>query len=159
MKQACYNYSVKFNKRLSRGFTLMEVMLGVGILAFALCAILLTYISCSLLVATSKNMNTATNAALGLIEQIRSATFTNIMDDYNGINFVINGMSANRGVVSVSDDNPELLEATVSVCWLQGDKIIGEDLDLDGVLDTGEDINANGVIDSPVELTTRIANR
>ncbi len=159
MKQVDYDYQGILKRRFVSGFTLMEVMLGVWILAFALCAILVTYISCSLLVATSKNMNTATNAALGLVEQIRSSTFADIMDDYNEINFIVNDMASNRGAVYIDDTNPELLEVTISVCWLQGDKVIGEDLDLDGVLDAGEDVNGNGIIDSPVELITRIANR
>lgn len=142
-----------------KGFTLSEVILAVAILAFALCAILTTYISCLTLVATSKNINSATNAALGLIEQIRADSFTQIIDDYVGLNFTVNDISSSRGVVYIDDTNPDLLEATVSVCWRQGSKIIGEDADLDGVLDAGEDANGNGIIDSPVELTTLIANR
>jgi hypothetical protein len=53
----------------------------------------------------------------------------------------------------------DLLELTVSVCWKQKGRVIGEDKDLDGVLDSGEDANGNGMIDSSVELKTRWTNR
>jgi hypothetical protein len=71
-------------------------------------------------------------------------------------------MPANMGVVYIDIDNPEtpkILRATVNVCWQQGNKIIGEDINLNGSLNSGEDINGNGIIDSPMELITQIANR
>jgi prepilin-type N-terminal cleavage/methylation domain-containing protein len=148
-----------FKKRSDRGFTLIEIMLVAGILAFVLCAILAAYISCSVLVATSKNLNIATNAALGLMEEIRTSSFTRIYDEYNGLNFILNDIPSSRGVVYVDDTNPELLEVTISVCWRQGNRIIGEDVNLNGVLDAGEDANGNGIIDSSVQMVTQIANR
>ena len=141
------------------GFTLMEILLAAGILASAVSAILLAYYSCFALIGTSKNINIATNAAMGLMEDIRSSAFTRIIDDYNGINFVVNAIPQSRGVVYIDDTNPELLETTISVCWRQVNRVIGEDTDLDGALDAGEDRNGNGIIDSPVQLVTRIANR
>jgi len=63
------------------------------------------------------------------------------------------------GVVYVDDTNPELLEVTVSVCWQQVLRVIGEDKNLNGVLDAGEDTNGNGKIDSSVQLVTRIVNK
>jgi len=152
---------VKFNRirKSKRGFTLMEILLAAGILASAVSAILVAYYSCFALIGISKGVNIATNAAMGLMEEIRSSAFPNIVDDYNGINFVVNAIPQSMGVVYVDDTNPELLETTISVCWRQGNRVIGEDSDLDGVLDAGEDGNGNGIIDSPVQLVTRIANR
>ena len=143
----------------SRGFTLIETILAVAITGFVLCGILAMYTTCFVFMATSKNVNIATNAAQGLIEEIRTTPFTRIAGDYNGLNFMLNDISSSSGVVYVDDTDPELLEVTVSVCWKQSNRIIGEDTDLDGVLDAGEDANGNGIIDSPVELATRIANR
>jgi len=160
----------------NRGSTLIEILLAVAILAIALCAILGAYISCFVLMATSKNINIATNVALGLMEDIRSAPFT----DLSGADLVINNqpfeqlsthlyrcrfsvgvLPTNKIVVYMNDTNPDLLELTISICWRQGGRVIGEDTDLDGVLDAGEDKSSppNGIIDSPVELVTRIANR
>lgn len=146
-------------KPLKRGFTFAEVLLALAILTFALCSILLTYISCLLLITTSKNINIATNACLGLMEEIRSSPFTRIASDYNGLNFFLNDIPESRGVVYVDSSNPDFLRVTVSVCWRQGNRVIGEDTNLNGVLDAGEDKNGNGIIDSPVELVTEIANR
>ncbi len=142
-----------------RGFTLIELLFAVGILAVVLCGILATYSSCFVLGATSKNTNIATNAAIGLMEEVRSTPFAQIPNDYGDLNFAVNGIPASRGVVYVDDSNPELLEITVEVCWRQGNRVIGEDENLNGILDAGEDVNGNGRIDSPVELVARVANR
>ena len=124
-----------------------------------LCALLLTYVSCHILSATSKNLNIATNAALGMLEQIRSTAFNRIYDDYNGLNFTVNGLPQSLGVVYVNDDNPELLKVAISISWRQGNRIIGADKNLNGIIDGAETDDGDGIIDSPVQLITRIANR
>ena len=159
MKQLTPKILKVLKRPYNRGFTLVEILLAVAILGFALCGILAMYSTCFVLMATSKNVNIATNAAQGLIEEIRSSPFTRIIGDYNGLNFIVNAIPSSRGVVYVDDTDPDLLELTISVCWKQGNRIIGEDTNLNGVLDAGEDANGNGIIDSPVELVTRIANR
>ena len=143
------------------GFSLVEVLMATAILAFALVGILGTYVTCLVLVTTSKNVNAATNAAQGVIEEIRSTPFTQVIADYNGMTFVVNDIPSSVGVVYVDDTaNSELLDVIVSVCWRQGNKVIGEDTNLNGVLDVGEDtIIANNIIDSTVELVTQVANR
>lgn len=147
-------------KRLSnRGLTFVEVIMAMGILATTLCAILTTYFTISYLISTSRNVNVATDAALGLMEEIRNSPFPQIVDNYNGLTFIVNSMPANRGVVYVDDTDPELLNITISVCWQQSNKVIGEDQNLNGQLDSGEDLNSNGIIDSTAELMTQIANR
>jgi len=146
-------------KRSERGFTLAEVMLGMGILAFALCAILATYVSCILLYTTSKNVNIATNEILSLVEEIRTDTFSNIYTDYNNFTWPIADIPSGYEVSYVNDSNSEFLTVTISACWKQGNKVFGEDTNLNGVLDAGEDTNGNGMIDSPVQIITRIVNR
>ena len=93
------------------------------------------------------------------MEEIRNAPFPQIIDDYNNLNFTVNTMPLNRGAVYVDDTDPELLRITISVCWNQRNRIIGEDRNLNGVLEAGEDANSNGIIDSPVQLVTLVANR
>jgi len=152
---------MKVKKRVifAKSFTLAEVLLAIAILIVAVSTILVTYLACFVLIDTVKNINIATSAAQGVIEEIRSTPFTQIVTDYSGLNFVLNDIPESRGVVYVDDTNPELLEVTVSVCWKHRNRVIGEDRNLNGVLDAGEDANGNAIIDSPVELTTRIANR
>ncbi|HOD13056.1 MAG TPA: hypothetical protein PKO44_08220 [Candidatus Omnitrophota bacterium] len=143
----------------SKGLSLSEVLIATGILAFAICGVILVYTLCSVLIATSRNINIASNAAIGLMEEIRSSTFSNIVNDYNGLTFTLNEIPESSGFVYVDDTNPELLEVVVSICWRQGERAIGEDVNLDGVLSADEDLNNNNIVDSPVHMVTRIANR
>lgn len=145
-----------------RGFTLIEVMIATAILVTVLCGILATYIACFELITTSQNLTLAVNSAQKKIEEIRDYTFSGIFADYNGTTFVVDEIAAgnSRGIVYVDNSDSDLLEITISVCWRQrGNRIIGEDLDLDGSLDAGEDSNANGIIDSPAQLITLITQR
>ena len=145
----------------TRGFTFIEILLASGILAFSVCGILFAYVSCAALVNLSKNMNTATNAAIGMMEEVRGSPFTQIVDTYNGLNFILNDTPPipSMGTVTIDDTNPEFLEVTISVSWQQGNRIIGEDANLNGILDAGEDTDGNGILNSPAEVVTRIANR
>jgi type II secretory pathway pseudopilin PulG len=158
--------------RSKKGFVLPEVLLAAIIAAFAVCGILLTYITGMDLIRTSKNASIATSAAQGLIEEIRSTPFPKIAltpvqdpQGFKNLNFSvdgipsINGVVSSRGIVYVNATDPEFLLITISVCWRQGNRIIGEDINLNGVLDAGEDTNGNGIIDSTVELVTQVVNR
>jgi hypothetical protein len=154
--QKDYHVGLKSNK----GFTLLEMVIAAGITAYALCGMLAMYISCFDLIATSKNTGIATAAANGLMEEIRSSQFSDIPDVYDQLNFVVGNMPQNRGVVYINATDPEFLRVTISVCWRQNQRYVGEDRDLDGALDAGEDtITVNNMIDSPVQLVTQIANR
>lgn len=147
------------NLRFKRGFVLPEVMLACAIAAFAICGLLLMYVAGMDLIRVSKNASIASSAALGLMEEIRNTPFPDIVTNYNGLKFTVNNIPSSSGVVYVDETDPELLLVTISVCWLQGNRIIGEDLNLNGDLDTGEDANSNNIIDSPVELITQVVNR
>jgi Tfp pilus assembly protein PilV len=146
-----------------RGFSLAEALVATGIMAFALVGILCTYTTCLVLINTSKNVNAATNAAQGIIEEIRSTPFTQIMPNYNGMLFTVNDVPSSIGVVYINNStapaSADLMLATVSICWRQGNKTIGEDVNLNGVLDAGEDLNGNGIIDSTVQLKTMVVRR
>jgi prepilin-type N-terminal cleavage/methylation domain-containing protein len=165
-------------KHLSKlGFTLAEVLLAVAILAFALCGILATYLACFNLTITSKNVNLATSAAQGMIEEIRNTPFPQMVDDhqvqiggqfYNltvvsaslyRLNFMVNNMPQNMGVLYINQADPDFITATVEVSWKQGNSVIGEDTNLNGILNSGEDKNGNNLLSSTVELVTRIVNR
>ena len=166
-------------KNSESGFTLVEIMLATGILVFALCGILAAFISCIALSSTSKNVNIATNAALEIAEQIRTTAYTDLSDP-SGSGLLINGqpftetfpgsniyscsftvavLPSNMVTVYINTNTPELLGVTISLCWRQNNRVIGEDKNLNGQLDAGEDANGNDLIDSPVQVVTRVANR
>lgn len=145
---------------VKKGFVFVEVLLGTAILAFVLCGILATYINCFDLISTSRNSTAAINSAQSVIEEIRDSSFSSIFNDYNNRTFTVTEIPASRGVIYVNTTNPDLLRITISVCWRQqGNRVFGEDLDLDGVIDAGEDRNANNMLDSPVQIIALIASR
>jgi len=147
------------NQRSKRGFVLLEVLLATAIAGFAICGLLLMYVSGMDLIRTSKNASIATSAAQGLIEEIRNTPFPDIVTNYNQLKFSVNNIPSSSGVVYIDDTDPEFLLVTLSVCWRQGNRFVGEDTNLNGELDAGEDANGNGIIDSTVELITQVANR
>lgn len=111
------------------GFSLVEVILATAILAFTLVGILGTYVTCLVLITTSRNVNAATNAAQGIIEEIRGTSFPQLVADYNGMTFTVNDIPSSVGVVYVDDTvNAELLDVTVNVSWQQGNKTITTEL-------------------------------
>lgn len=147
---------------LDKGFTLPELLLSAAILALVLCGILATYISCFELISTSENLTLAVNAAQRKIEEIRDYSFSQIYADYNNHTFTVDEIAPgnSKGIVYIDNSTADLLKVTISVCWRQrGSRIIGEDLDLDGSLDSGEDLNGNNMIDSPAKIVTLITPR
>jgi len=157
--RGCLAKGLRMEKRSKQGFVLVEVLLAAAILAFAVCGLLLMYVAGLDLIRTSKNASIATGAAQGLIEEIRNTPFPDIATNYNGLKFTVNNIPSSSGIVYVDETDPEFLLVTISVCWLQGDKVVGEDTNLNGELDAGEDTNGNLIIDSTVELVTQVANR
>ncbi|MFA5271619.1 MAG: hypothetical protein WC412_04685 [Candidatus Omnitrophota bacterium] len=151
-----------------KSLTLAEILIAVCILIVAVSAILMAYANCFILIDSVRNVNIATNAAQGVIEEIRNTAFTRLTDPSycdcvtslcNGCTFTVNEIPQSMGVIYIDETTPELLGVTVSVCWRQKGRTIGEDSNLNGILDAGEDTNVNGRIDSTVELTTKVANR
>ncbi|MDD4295155.1 MAG: hypothetical protein PHP69_06550 [Candidatus Omnitrophica bacterium] len=51
-----------------------------------------------------------------------------------------------------------LKDVFLSISYKDKNRIVGEDIDLDGRLDMGEDINGNGLLDSPVSVSFSITN-
>lgn len=94
------------------------------------------------------------------LEEIRNHNFYRIYSDYDNTTFEVTGIEEAKGRVDVDNTDPDLLKITVTICWKQvGGRIIGEDLNLDGDLDTGEDSNGNEQLDSPVQIVTLMAKR
>lgn len=60
------------------GFTLAEMLLACGILAFALTGLLALFISCSFLNEANRNLAAALSHANYIIEELRGASFTGL---------------------------------------------------------------------------------
>jgi len=144
----------------NKGFTLVEVLVTVGILAFVLSGLLAMYVNLFLLGDINRQTTLANNSAQARIEEIRNTNFDNL-PALNGTVFDITGFGAGsaKGRVEVSNTSySDLRLVRVVVSFKQkGSMIIGEDTNLNGVLDGGEDVNANGRLDSSIEIVTLIS--
>jgi hypothetical protein len=142
--------------RAKSGMTLVEVMIATSIFLIAVIGILSTYVKYLELDEISRGSAVALQAANSKVEQIKNTPFNSIFSTYNNSTFTIAGVTG-IGVVYVDNSNPKLLEVKVVFCWrMKGGRVMGEDTNLNGVLNTGEDKNGNGKIDSYVQVVTRI---
>ncbi len=147
-----------------KGFTLVEIIIATMIMVVAITGTLQIFYNLMNLSENNDNFVPAMNEIQGKMDEIRNVPFDDIAAKYNNTNFSVDILT-NRGVthsglISVAALEPDfLLEVRAVVCWRQRNRIIGEDTNLNGVLDVGEDENNNGQIDSPCALSTAILFR
>lgn len=159
------NYKKEITNQKKKGFTLIELMVALAILAFCLTGLLLTYIGMLVLNETTRNLTIATNAAQTELEKLRNQSnqplgFDSLVN-FNGATFDVPGFIAGnaKGRIEVANAGyADLNQVRIVVSWKQrGARIIGEDTNLNGVLNAGEDQNGNGILDSPAEIISFIA--
>ncbi len=156
-------------KRLSKsscGLTLAEVLVSTVILVLAGCGLLYSYVTCLELDELGKNTTRVIDQVRAQVETIRNTTFGNISATYNNATFTLPGLTGIGKIYVASVDpnglyggatNTHVLQVKVVFCWKQSrGRIIGEDKNLNGVLNAGEDANNNGQIDSYVQVVTDI---
>ena len=154
-------------KRAEKGFTLVEIVFVAAISAFILVGMIHLYILTSVQSEVAGKMTLAVSEAQNKLEEIRNTPYSEIATDYAsggtpGNTFDLTLLEG-KGVIYIDSSNPELLGLEVVVCWKDKyDRVIGEDLNLNGMLDDGEDSTTSGTlgkIDSPVILKTMITRR
>lgn len=150
-----------------KGFTLLEVLITAGILVVVIGGLIRLFIHCSVLSESTGNMALAMADAQTVMEEIRGHDYSLITTDYasggtpgNTFNVSI-GTGMGKGVIYLDSSNADLLQITVVVCWKNNrdERIVGEDLDLDGTLDAGEDTSGDGQFTSPVKIISLIAEK
>ncbi len=141
-----------------QGMTLVELLVATVVFTMAFIGLLMSFVKSMELHETSRNTSYALTAVKSRIETIKNTNFADIYSTYNKATFTdssINGI----GVSYVDNSNSDLLVVTVSFSWQQeNNRIIGEDKDLDGVLDSGEDSDSDGKLSSPAQAVTYIYN-
>lgn len=146
------------------GAFLIELMIAVAILVIVLVGYLQLSIYCFGLTETTRNLTVAITEVQGKLEEMRNHNFDSIVGDYSqggdpGNTFSLTQLDG-MGVIYIDNTNPELLEIEIFASWQEkGNRVIGEDANLNGILDSGEDNNGNGKLDSPVSLVTLIAKK
>ena len=94
-----------------------------------------------------------------MMETIASTPFNLIASTYNNQTFALDGVPG-IGLVELDVQDPHLIGIHVKCFWKQAKgRMVGEDTNLNGILDKGEDTNENGVLNSPVDLFTYIYKR
>ncbi|MCK4881532.1 MAG: prepilin-type N-terminal cleavage/methylation domain-containing protein [Candidatus Omnitrophica bacterium] len=146
------------------GFTLVELMLAVFILAFTLSGLIRVFLQCSTMNEIALSKTAAMIDLQGKMEEIRNYDYGSIATDYVsggavGDTFDLSQLTG-KGVIYIDAGNPKLLEIKIVASWQnQGGRVIGGDLNLDGVLDAGETVDADGDLASIATLITKIAQR
>ncbi len=147
--------SMKY-RRLKKGLTLIELLISASVFLIALVGILISYFTCLELSEISKNSSLALHASKARLETIRNTTFNQIKATYNNVTFTVAGLNG-IGVSYVDDSNARLLKITISFCWKQASgRVMGEDANLNGQINSGEDANNNSMLDSPVQLVSYV---
>jgi type II secretory pathway pseudopilin PulG len=163
---SCRTVIKKKRLRALTGSTLVELMVAVGILAFFLCGILLTYIQMTLMSDLARDFTFANNAVQAKMEEVKNTPFANLLalngtqfniTDSAGVNVIGIGVIAIKAVSPLATSALDGVRITAS--FRSRGRIIGEDRNLDGIRDTGERCLASWDygLDSPVELITLIA--
>ena len=148
---------------MKKGFTLIELVMGVGIILVTILGVISVCNHSVLLNRLSEGRTLALMSAQAKLEEMRSHSFTTLQTDYGsggnpGNIFVpitpypssLTGM----GNITFFDQGNAAIGVQVSVSWSEKGRIFGEDTNLNGRLDPGEDTNGNGRLDSPVQLVT-----
>ena len=158
--------TIQTQNKSVKAFTLVELLVAVIALAVVLVGLVQVFIRCSVLAELSQNKTVAMSEAQGKLEELRNYNFDNIAADYaygGALNpFTLDQLNG-TGVIYIDSSTADILEIEIVISWENKyGRIIGEDDDLDGVLDTGspsEDDNGDGKLSSIVTLISRIAAR
>lgn len=151
---------------LPGGFTLVEVLFSIAIIAVTLCGLLLTYINMFVLADVIRDSALAGNALHAKLEEVRNLDFSNLTALAGPFNLSDYGFPAGQAAMGSTEVTPDISGFTgnltkvrmVGAYTTRNNRIVGEDKNLNGVLDTGEDSNGNSRLDSPIEVVSLVAN-
>lgn len=145
-------------KKLSnnKGFSLSELMIATLIFTLTFAGTIIVFFRCIELSEMARHSSVAVNAVKSQLATIEDTVFEQILATFNNATFTAAGVNG-RGVTYVTSLDADLLRVTIVFCWREKNgRIMGEDTNINGVLNAGEDADGNGVLDSPVEMTTYV---
>ena len=152
----------------NRGFTILEVMLCVGILAGLMVGLIGVYVYCFNLQETSANMSNAIFQVQAKLEEIREAAadnFNNVRSAYDNKETSLTGLNGKMRTeipqcVYPAGANPSdcnLYDVRIIAGWSQrAGRIIGEGYLFKGAFNF-RDLDRDGIIESPVEIKSSLA--
>ena len=144
-----------------KAFTLIELVIGVGVLLMTILGLLAVYNQSLVLNTYSRGHTLALQSVQGKMEEMRDHTYSQLVTDYGGApgnTFNPAGLNG-KGVIFLDNVSvPGITSVRIIVCWKEKERLFGEDTNLNGALDGGEDRNGNGLLDSPVEIVSYLTN-
>ena len=151
-------------KKKKRGFTLVEIVISTIIMAIAITSTLQLLIYLLQMNESSRSSVVCMNRIAGLMDEIKNVDYSDIIGNYNGRQFALNELISrgiqHRGVVIANEIEAGFLtRVKIIVCWKNKNRIMGEDINFNGVLDGSEDMNGNGELDSPTMIECAIVSR
>jgi prepilin-type N-terminal cleavage/methylation domain-containing protein len=160
-----------------KGMTLVEVLVAASIFAFCVSGLLLTYMNLLIMTDVSRDTTIANNVLQARLEEARTVNFANLSSwcgSTTGFSVVTNdyGSPTQLGVGNITCEDVadpftgttylDMMKVRVVISFKSRNRVIGEDANLNGQLDSGEDDshypNGAGQLDSPVEGVTLIKN-
>ena len=156
-----------------RGVTLIETLITASLLLVAMTAAASAANQHLRLISLNRERTIAMEAAQALLESELSRGFGGVVAAYSlgsktpllrGTNTVLQELpfEAVSGQLFIQDadgrpNGTYVIALRVVVCWRLKGSVLGEDLNLNGVLDAGEDVNGNGLLDCPAVVESRLA--
>jgi len=131
-----------------KGFTLLELLVGVAILVFVLCGLLYSLISCIILNETNRKFSLAYNAIQTKMEEIKNTDFSDLsVLDETSFNLSGFPVGSGKGKITVTDEASDLKKIKIVACFKCRGRVIGT---------LSDDTNLDSCTSSPVELVTFI---
>jgi type II secretory pathway pseudopilin PulG len=166
----------------NKALTMLELVLVIALLGFALVGLLISYVSSLNLSEYDKNLTIAMNIAREKMEELynnRSVNFDNLGENMGATHFAGNyaigkEFSFDNAYMKSTYDNfngsctiyitsldQNLKEARIVVCWKQQvGRITGEDKNLNGYFDEGDgEGEYTNQLDSPCRLVSAFTKR
>jgi hypothetical protein len=143
-----------------KSLTLIETVIASSILLMCLTAFLSSFLTLFILTDLARDTALAKCAVQAEMEEMHRITFGNLLTQ-DATTFSLPGFSAARGIgrreVRNVSGHPDLREVRIIASFRTKKRVVGEDINFNGQLDSGEDANGNGRLDSPIEIITLIA--
>jgi hypothetical protein len=169
MKTAAHMESMlpplRWRRGSSSGFTLVELVITVGTTLIAVLGSIQLFTYCMWQSENSGNLTSSMQEAFAKVEEIRATPYGDIMTTFGPLaGQASRSFTPTRvrglGIIYVNEVAPDLLQVEVVVNWQErGRYVVGEDRNLNGLLDGGEDGDGNGRISSPASLVTLVTRR
>ncbi|NQT96077.1 MAG: hypothetical protein HQ572_06455 [Candidatus Omnitrophica bacterium] len=156
--QVIHLYKSSRRRIFFAGLTLVELTIAIAIFVIAACGIVSLFISCATFTDSAGNITRMTNVARQELEDnVRSANFATL----NTYSQLPPNVPPRTSLACYVQNHPtvnDIKQVIIVVCYEEkSNRVLGEDQNLNGVLDGGEDSDGNGRLSSLCEVATYIA--